>query len=131
AADQLDLARVAQLGDVGRAPVRAALDAPAPRARALLRLAGVAQQRLPVRTEVNRAEPAPGHARTRRRAAGRRDPRRPLPHLQVGLGAVPHVALELRAAELAQRLEPVGVLAVCGNALLVVVEGAIAGLLAL
>ena len=45
-----------------------------------------------------------------------------LPHLQVGLGAVVHVACQAAAAESLEVLEPLGVEAVVGDAFLAVVE---------
>src|SRR5262249_12578281 len=85
---------------------------------ALLRLAGALEQRLP----------APGEPDRRLPAARRLDPVGALPHLQVGLGAVPQVVGELPAAEPLQVSEPVRVEAVLRDALGVVVEGALAGL---
>src|SRR5436189_143006 len=83
--------------------------APAPRPGALLRLAGTAQDRRPAVAEPQLREPAGRQRLVRRGAAGRADSGCALPHLEVGLGSVPHVARQLVAALAAQRLEPVGV----------------------
>ena len=100
--------------------VSAAATRPAPLAasncaRRAPRLARLPQQR---------AGPAPSRAPARprlvsRARAGRqpvRDAVGPLPHLQVGLGAAGEVVDDLVAGELAQVLEPVGVQAVVGDA---------------
>src|SRR5206468_8553659 len=118
APDELDAAGAAQLGDVGGVAAAPAAHAPAPGSRALLRLPGVTQQRLPADTETKQTELGGTDVMAPRSAARRADPAGTLPHLEVGLGAVRHVLRELRAAHTPQVLEPVRVQAVVGDAVL-------------
>ena len=80
--------------------------------------------------QLQRPEPARAQRADGPRAAGRGDALGTLPHLEVGLGAVPHVPGERRAADPPEVGEPVGVEAVVGHAVLGVVEGPVPGPLA-
>src|SRR5436190_17401125 len=105
-------------------------NAPTPGPVALLRLPGPLQELSPAGPDAQLRQPAPGDPAMWCPAGRRIDPRRALPHLEVGLGAVPHVALEPLAGVTLHVGQPVGVEPVMGDALLVVIEDALAGALA-
>src|SRR2546423_1640674 len=112
-------------------PVPPPAHAPPPGRWGLWGRAAPGRRRPPVGAEAHRPAPAARERTDRLVAAGHRNAVGALPHLEVGLGAVPQVLRQLLAADPAQVGEPVGVQAVVGDAVLVVVEGPLAGLLAL
>src|SRR3954447_18425702 len=112
-------------------PVALSANAPTPGPVALLRLPGPLQELSPAGPDAQLRQPAAGDPAMWRPAGRRVDPRRALPHFEVGLGAVPHVALEPLAGVTLHVGQPVGVEPVVGDALLVVVEDPLAGALAL